>query len=61
MANSLAVTLTDTGFIYNGCEHAYDQVTSLYFYYEITKVSVFLVRAGNEHKADLNIYLLSLA
>lgn len=57
MANSSAVTLTDTGFIYNGCEHAYDQVTSLYFYYEITKVSVFLVRAGNEHKADLNIYL----
>jgi hypothetical protein len=56
MASSSAVTLTNTGFIYDGCEHAYDQVTSLYFYYEVTKVSVLLVHAGNEHKADLDIY-----
>jgi hypothetical protein len=56
MASSSAVTLTNTGFIYGGCEHAYDQVTSLCFYHEVTKVSVLLFHAGNEHKADLDIY-----
>ena len=56
MASSSAVTLKNTGFIYDGCEHAYDQVTSLDFYYVVTKVSVLLFHAGNKHKADLDIY-----
>lgn len=56
MASSSAVTLTSTGLIYDGCEHSYEQVTSLYFYYVVTKVSVFLIHAGNAHKADLDIY-----
>jgi hypothetical protein len=56
MAGSSTVTLTNTGFIYDGCEHAYDQVTSLYFYYEVTKVTVYFWLAGKDHKADLDIY-----
>jgi hypothetical protein len=56
MASSSAVTLTKTGFIYDGSEHAYGQVTSLYFYYEVTKVSVLLFHAGNKHEANLEIY-----
>ena len=56
MASSSAITLTNTGFIYNGCEYAYDQVTSLYFYYLVTEVTVLLLHGHNEHKADLDIY-----
>ena len=56
MPSSSAVTLTTSGFLYEGCEHAYDQVTSLYFYNQITQFTVFLIPARSEHKAELHIH-----
>ena len=58
MARTSAIALTDTGFKYDDCHYAYNQVSSLFFYYVVTDVrmNVFL-HAGSDHQADLDIYV----
>src|SRR5437879_1340916 len=57
MARSSDVTLSATGFAYKGCDYPYSQVTSLYFFCQVTDVRVMGMHRGNRHDASLDIVL----
>jgi len=57
MARPSAITLNNSGFSHDGCQYLYEHVSSLYFYYVVTDVRINLMHAGDDHDAELDIYV----